>query len=118
MQDVQMTELEELEIIYCELHKDVYGVKARWYQAKSIEQARKDLESLEAAGKEIWAREEQERQEAVKRFEARVQQVIESGAKDRETALRWIHQAEDTDGDDEYLCYKLNLPYAYFKKAA
>jgi len=29
-------------------------------------------------------------------------------------ALRWIHEAEDTGGDNEYLCYTLGLPYRYF----
>ncbi len=42
----QLTELEELESIYCDMHKDVYGVKARWYKAESVEQARADLDRL------------------------------------------------------------------------
>lgn len=118
MEQHQMTELEELEQMYCELHKDVYGVKARWYKAESIEQARKDLDSLQAAGEVVWAEERKAQEAAVARFEQRVTATIQSGAKDRETALRWIHQAEDTQGDDEYLCYNLGLPYGYFRKSA
>jgi hypothetical protein len=41
-----------------------------------------------------------------------------SGAKDRATAMRWIHEAEDTQGDDDYLAYTLGLPYQYFRKVA
>jgi hypothetical protein len=37
-----------------------------------------------------------------------------SGAKDREMAMRWIHEAEGSNGDDEYLCFLLGLPYRYF----
>lgn len=113
-----MTELQDLESIYCDLHKDVYGGKARWYRAESVEQARKDLDILQAAGEEVWARERQEQIEGEERFEKRVTETIALGAMDRETALRWIHAAEGSDGDDEYLCYQLGLRYGYFKKAA
>ena len=51
-------------------------------------------------------------------FEKRVEETIALGAKNRETAIKWIHDAEDTDNDDEYLCYRLGLPYTYFKEAA
>jgi hypothetical protein len=55
---------------------------------------------------------------AVVRFSKRVQEVINMGAGNYETALRWIHEADGTDGDDEYLCYHNGLPYGFFKKAA
>ena len=103
------TELQELEGIYCELYKDVHGIKARWYRAESVEQARKDLDALEAEGKLVWAEEEKARGMAATNFETRVKNTIEAGAKDRETALRWIHEAEGTNGDDEFLCYQLGL---------
>lgn len=107
----QLTELEELESIYCDMHKDVYGVKARWYKAESVEQARADLERL---SKELEAQMEADaraQKEAIAAFEelARSYGGIE-------TAKRWQHQAYGTDGDDEYLCYKLGLPYGYFRK--
>ncbi len=112
---VEMTELEELEGIYCDLHKDVHGIKARWYIAASVEQARKDIDSLQAVGKLIWAQEQAERDAAAVRFEARVQVTIAAGAKDRVTALRWIHDAEGTRGDNDYLAFTLGLGYNYFK---
>jgi hypothetical protein len=54
--------------------------------------------------------------EAAVRFEARVASIIELGAKDREMALRWIHEAEGTNGDDEFLCYCVGVPYGYFRQ--
>lgn len=110
-----MTRIEELESIYCELHKDVYGVKARWITFSSVEEGERALASLEEQGRIIWAQEEAARKQAAVEFEARVKTVIESGAGDRATALRWIHQAEDTNGDDEFLAYKCGLQYGYFK---
>jgi hypothetical protein len=44
--------------------------------------------------------------------------MINLGANDRETALRWIHEADGSGGDDEFLCYLNGLPYGYFKIAA
>lgn len=112
-----MTPLESLEQLYSELHKDVYGVKARWYRAESIEQAQKDLDALEAAGAVIWAEEKAQEERMVIALEARIADIITMGAGDRETALRWIHDAEGTDGDDEFLCYCLGVPYGYFRKS-
>jgi len=43
-----------------------------------------------------------------------MQDLLLSGAKDREMAMRWVHEAEGSDGDDEYLCFLLGLPYRYF----
>ena len=57
-------------------------------------------------------------QHAIFSFEKRIDDLILSGAKDRTTAMRWIHEAEETSGDDEYLCYTLGLPYQYFRKIA
>lgn len=109
-----LSELEQLTNIYVEMHKDVYGVKARWAHFDSVEEANKAIEQLEAAGEEEFARDRALQEEAAVKFEARIQTVIESGAKDRETAMRWIHEAEGTDGDGERLCYNLGLKFGYF----
>ena len=105
-----MTELEELENIYCEMHKDVYGVKARWYRAASVEQARKDIESLSAALEAQMEQDRQFQQEAIAAFN---QLVASYGY---ENAKRYQHQAYSTDGTDDHLEYCLGLPYKYFAK--
>ena len=107
----EMTEQQELESIYCEMHKDVYGVKARWYRAASVEQARADLAVLEAELEKVMALEKAAQEQAIKAFEE-----LAKTCGSVETAKRWQHQAYGTDGDDEYLCYHLGLPYGYFKK--
>ena len=112
MLNTPMTELEELESIYCEMHKDVYGVKARWYRAESVEQARADLARLEAALEVEMARQREAENEAIAVFE---RLAVQYGF---ENAKRYQHDAYDTRGDDEYLCYHLGLPYSYFRKVA
>lgn len=106
----QPTELEELENIYCEMHKDVYGVKARWYRAESVEQARKDIDRL---SEELRVQMEQDKvfqQEAIAAFNMLVE------AYGYEAAKRYQHQAYNTDGTDEHLAYCLGLPMFYFKQ--
>jgi hypothetical protein len=105
-----MTELEELESLYCEMHKDVYGVKARWYRAESVEQARADLDRL---GKELEAQIAKDKEfqaEAIAAFD----ELVKSFG--YENAKRWQHQAYNTDGTDDHLEYCLGLPYKYFAK--
>jgi hypothetical protein len=66
----------------------------------------------------VIAEEERQRKESEEKaqhdFEMRMLDLLMSGAKDREMAMRWIHEAEGSNGDDEYLCFLLGLPYRYF----
>lgn len=106
----ELSELEQLESIYCDMHKDVYGVKARWYSAESVEQARADIDRLQASLKAELDREVAAQQKAIAAFE----QLVASYGFDN--ARRWQHEAYGTQGDDEFLCYNLGLPYNYFKQ--
>lgn len=107
-----MSELEELESLYCEMHKDAYGVKARWYRAESVEKARADIDILGKVIEEQIAADKVHQAEAIKAFEA-----LAASYGGFETAKRWQHDAYGTNGDDEFLAYHLGLPYGYFKKA-
>jgi hypothetical protein len=52
--------------------------------------------------------------DAVVKFEERMTELGVLGAVDREMAMRWIHEAEGSQGDNEYLCFLNGLPYGYF----
>lgn len=114
----QMTELQQLETIYCDMHKDVYGVKARGYHAESVEQARIDVERLKEALVRVENTRKEEEQRAISVFCKRLEHMIRSGAPGWKAALRWIHEADGTNGDDEYLCHINGLPAGFFKQAA
>ena len=116
----ELSELEQAREIYWDMHKDAYGVRPR-----CIDTSAWTIEDFEAEfvilGQAIEAEEKVRvaaQENAIFSFEKRVDDLIFSGAKDRATAMRWIHEAEDTNGDDEYLCYTLGLPYQYFRKVA
>ena len=112
----QMSRLEELQCIYWDMYKDAYGVRPRAIDTSSWTED--DFTSEFARMSEIIEREAAERKhleaQEAKALEVRVQDLLECGAKDRAMALRWIHEAEGTNGDDEYLCWTLGLPYRYF----
>ena len=115
----EMTVLEQDACTYWDMYKDAHGVRPRgidttdWteagfeaefvYLAKIIDRENKDREAAE--------------DKAMIAFEMRVQELMSSGAKDYEMAMRWVHEAEGSNGDDEYLCYLVGLPYGYFRRA-
>lgn len=114
----EMTVLEQYACQYWDMYKDAYGVRPRGIDTSSWTQADFEAEFVQLA-KTIDANytEQLAREEVAKHdFEIRVLDLLMSGAKDREMALRWIHEAEGSNGDDEYLCFLLGLPYRYFIK--
>jgi len=110
-----MTRQEELHSIFWDMYKDAHGIRPRgidtsnWtelaftkefeYLATMIQDG--NMQRVAAEGK------------AVASFEKHVRTLIAQGAKDRAMALRWIHEAEGSNGDDDFLCYLTGLPYHY-----
>ena len=116
----ELTRQEELQSIYWDMYKDAYGVRPRGTDTSNwTEQAfNKEFEYLATMIQDNNLLRVAAEGKAANAFEMRVQTVLACGAKDREMALRWIHEAEGSNGDDEYLCYLVGLPYRYFAKVA
>ena len=116
----ELSRKEQLECIFWDAYKDAYGFRPRGHgiSAMTEQQLECEISELAQITERNQKQEELEQQEAITRFEKRVQETIALGAKNRETAIKWIHDAEDTGSDDEYLCYRLGLPYTYFKEVA
>lgn len=115
-----MTRQEELHSIYWEMFKDAYGYRPRGIDTSAWTEQRFAAE-FEVLGQMISEQEAQRRvaeHKAAHEFEMRIQSILACGARDREMALRWIHEAEGSQGDDEFLCYLIGLPYQYFRKVA
>jgi len=114
----EMTTLEQYACTYWDMYKDAYGVRPRGIDTSSWSESDFEAEfvslsrTIDAEYKDQLAREEVAQHD----FEMRMLGLLQTGAKDRAMALRWIHEAEGTGGDDEYLCYTLGLPYRYFVK--
>jgi hypothetical protein len=112
----EMSTLEQYACQFWDMYKDAYGVRPRGINTDSWTEADFEAEFVQLS-KTIDANyKDQLEQEARAQhdFEIRMLDLLMSGAKDREMALRWIHEAEGSNGDDEYLCFLLGLPYRYF----
>ena len=116
----EMTVLEQAAATYWDMYKDAHGFRPRGINTDSWtkEQFDRELEQLEDVIAADEALRKADEAEAITKFEARVQDLIQTGAKDRAAALRWIHEAEGAEGDTDYMCFILGLPYGYLNKAA
>ena len=116
----ELSDLEQAQATFWDMYKDAHNFRPR-----HIDTSTWSLEDFEKAfadlGKIMKANEIEQKIEeamAIEKFERRVAEMISIGAKDQAMAMRWIHEAEETNGDDDYLAWTLGLPYQYFRKAA
>jgi len=114
----ELSRKEQLEGIYWDMYKEAHGFRPRHIRLDLCTEAEleQDLDRLQMiiADNEIQRKAAEEK--AAHAFEMRVMGLLASGAKDREMALRWVHEAEGSNGDDEFLCYLVGVSYGYFKK--
>ena len=114
----EMTVLEQYACTYWDMHKDAYGFRPRGIDTSSWTEADFEREFFQLSvtiAEEDRIRKEAE-EKAAHDFEMRILSLQMTGATDRDMALRWVHEAEGSDGDDEYLCFLVGLPYGYFRK--
>jgi hypothetical protein len=109
-----------------DLHKDARGFRpsSSWlaaFRASTHAEQQAEWDSLIEEMEDSQKAEAEAQAKATAVFEARVADLIASGARDRITAIRWIADAEGVDlANDpqgwDFLAYLLNLPYLYFNK--
>lgn len=117
-----MTQYTFDEDLISDLHKDAYGFRPSqsfwsFFAAANAEQKQAIWDDLLETLEATVAREKAAEARAIESFNERMSTMLKSGAKDFETAIRWLHEAYDTDGDDEFLEYRLGLPYRHLVKA-
>jgi hypothetical protein len=114
----EMTVLEQYACQYWDMHKDAYGFRPRGIDTSSWTEADFEREFFQLSV--TIAEEDRVRKEAEEKashdFEMRILSLQQTGAKSRAMALRWIHEAEGSNGEEEYLCFLVGLPYGYFRK--
>ena len=113
----ELSELEQAQSIYWDMHKDAYGVRPRCIDtsAWTLEDFEAEFKILgEAIEREDIARKAAEA-EAVVDFENRVANLMHTGT-NRERVIAWLMDAEGANGDSEYFCFTQGLPYGYFRK--
>jgi hypothetical protein len=110
------------EAIVSDLHKDARGYRPRstWWEIWSAAPDAEKQEIWDSLLNELeWesAREREEAERAVKNFESRIELLISTGARDRDTAIRWLVESLELSEIDKmyggsYVCYHLGLPYS------
>ena len=107
--------IQDLKDLYCDSYKDVHGIKARWVYEQDLTVA--ELEGMVDRLEEefTFVQEEEARQEAAAEVKARkqIQDLIEHGAQDVAMAIRWMHEAYDTNGDSSFLDFELGTRYGF-----
>lgn len=112
----ELSDLEQAQATYWDMYKDAHGIRPRGIDTSTWTMADFDRE-FKYLGQVINAEEvirKQAEEKAVEEFERRVAEMLTLGARDIDMAMRWIHEAEDTNGDPDYLAWTLGLPYRYF----
>ena len=114
-----MTDLEQAQCTYWDMYKDAYGHRPRGVDTGTWTLA--DFEQEFASLGAVIEREEADRQtaeaEAIVAFEDRVLNLMHTGT-NRERVIAWLMDAEGANGDADYFCFCVGLPYGYFRKAA
>lgn len=114
----EMSELEQARATFWDMYKDAHGIRPRHVDTSTwtLEQFHQTFDALEGIMKANDIARGIEEAVAVEKFERRITEMMTIGAKDRAMALRWMHEAEGSNGDDEYLGYLTGLPYQYLRK--
>lgn len=112
---------EEKQDIYSmisDMHKDAHGFRLRLdITDYTIIQLLMMEDQISVELSRAVEEERRDQQKAIQDLEDQIQNMIEFGAKDRATAIRWIVESYDTMDlmyGVEYIQYDLGLPYNYF----
>ena len=116
----ELTALEQAQATYWDMYKDAHNFRPRHIDTSTwtltdFEREFAELGEIMTAND---AAEKIAQAKSIELFERRVAELLNTGAKDYDMAMRWIHEAEETNGDNDYLAWTLGLPYQYFRKAA
>ena len=92
-----MTAYTYAEELFSDFHKDAYGFRPRGHEFYTATPARKQeiWDNVQQAFLQRQVEEAEEEARALREFEAEIASIIEAGAGDRTTALRWMTE-EDT----------------------
>ena len=114
----ELSDLEQAQATFWDMYKDAHNFRPRHIDTSSwtLEDFDREFAELAEVMKANDIAQGIEEAIATEKFERRVAELISIGAKDMDMAMRWIHEAEETNGDDSYLAWSLGLPYRYFAK--
>ena len=108
----------DLESTISDVHKEAYGFRPRGYNFSEmpLDELRALYDRWAEAARQAFDEERAREEAAVEEFENRIESLIEMGAGDRDTAIRWFLDGMELDEfslhDAGFVCYELGLPYS------
>jgi len=104
--------------LHWDMYKEIHGFRPRHfdYDAMTDSQVCDEVNSLQEQYQDYLVREQKAQEQAVHDFEMRLQTLMSMGAKDRDMAIRWLAESVDANDDMDYVEYRFNLPYQYFRR--
>ena len=101
---------------FSDLHKDARGFRPsegyyEWLETATPDQLQAEWDSLYLAFENSVNEEEQLKAAALELLIAHIDNITKNNNVDVKTCIRWMHDAEGTNGDNEYLDYKLGVKY-------
>jgi len=115
-ESTEVSELDQARSDYSDFHKEAFGFRPRWdYSGMTLADFDREFEYLAQECKRNAELRAQAEAAAAVRLEQRILSLLESGAKSRAMALRWLDEAEGTNGDVDFLCFLLGVDYGYIK---
>jgi hypothetical protein len=114
--EADVSELDQARSDYSDFHKEAFGFRPRWdYSAMTLADFDREFEYLAQECKRNAELRAEAKFAAAVRLEQRILSLLEFGAKSRAMALRWLDEAEGTNGDVDFLCFLLGVDYGYIK---
>lgn len=113
------TNLECLQSDFSDFYKEIHGIRPRWMtdeQWNSEEWLEQAIKGLEVAAEEEAVRRNDAYARAINTLEDLIVTQIQNGATDRETAIRWLMDAEDIDDVSHYE-FRMGVPDGYLAEA-
>lgn len=115
MMTMERTERDDLLSCWYDLFKDVNNFKPRGWNTDdwTIDDINREIDTLSRQLQQQEARKRVKQAAAVVKLEDDIQKLINMGAADRATALRWLI---DDEHDLGYIEYERRLPYGHIAK--
>jgi len=113
----EMSPLEQAQCQFWDMYKDAYGVRPRGIDTSgwTLADFDREFEFLANLIQQNFEQEQADQKVAVAEFEAKVATLV-NGTTSRETAIAWLMDSVEAQGDPEYACYLFGLPYGYLKE--
>ena len=111
----EMSLLEQMQCQYWDMYKDAYGIRPRGIDTSSWteDDFRAEFEVLGRAIDESEEQRKADQTDAITKFEGIVGTLV-NGNTSRAQAIQWLMDAEGCNGDFDYFCFCVGLPYGYF----